>query len=68
MEQSGTKPINHYEYHKACAISWIDPEDYTDEGKSNYKTPSDNEQDMSILTSGSLTQQKARFSDVSLDL
>ena len=67
MEQAGAKPVTHYEYHKACAIAWIDPEGYRDEGQSSYKTPSNNEQDMSTLTSGSSTQRKARFSDASLD-
>ena len=66
MEQAEAKPVSHYEYHKACALAWIDPGGYGDEG-SSFKTPSDNEQEMSTLSSVSSTNRKARFSDSALD-
>ena len=66
IEQAGGKPITHYEYHKACALAWIDPENYGCEGD-GYKTPSDNENDMSTLSSGSSDLRKPRFSNAALD-
>ena len=48
LEEAGSKPVSHYEYQKAVALAWIDPDKFgSDVG---YNTPTDNKESLSTIS------------------